>query len=123
MHPATKQSDMQRLQNRVMTLATDRHYFEQHIAELEAEIAKLRTELAATMLPYQGHTALLINGVLTIIQNSGVVYEMVERDEYSATETTFGKREFRKLPSVPGSPAARIDAVEMGCVGEQLEVA
>lgn len=126
MHPATTQSDIQRLQNRVMTLATDRHYFEQHITELEAVIAKLRAELAATLLPYQGHTALLVNGVPTIFLGTGEVYEMVERDEYSATETTFGKREFRKLPSVPGSLAARIDAVapalcEMGVLGDAME--
>jgi hypothetical protein len=125
MHPATKQSDIQRLQNRVMTLATDRQCFEEHITELEAEIARLRAELAATMLPYQGHTVKIIGGVATIFMHGGDVWE---RRLVAVDRPNEGGYEWRfvKVESIPGSPAARIDAVapalcEMGCVGERLE--
>lgn len=108
---------------RIMSLTTNPA---QRITELEAENATLRAELAATMLPYKGHTVVPINGVPTIFLGTGEVYEMVTEDHYGATETVLGKREFRKLPSVPGSPAARLDAIapalsEMAVVGDAVE--
>lgn len=110
------------LVNRIGDLRRELTVFERRIAELEAENAKLRAEVAATMLPYQGHTVKIIGGIATIFMHGGDVWERrlvaIERPGEGGYEWRFVKVE-----SIPGSPAARIDAVEMDCVGEQLEVA
>lgn len=100
MHALIRMSDTQRLQHRIMELARQ--------VRIEQETsARLRGELAAAMLPYSGHRMELVNGVPTVFQNSGVVYEMVDGGTFTDAETSF-RREWRPLPPIPGSPAARI---------------
>lgn len=117
MHPATRQSDTQRHLSRIGELATQLH-------AAQEENAKLRAELAATMLPYQGHTIKIIGGVATVFMHGGDVWERVQRCIDRPGEAGY-EYHWQKVESIPGSPAARIDAAmpieEMGCVGEQLE--
>lgn len=108
------QTPTETLVHRVADLRREVNVFEQRITELEEENAKLRAELAASMLPYSGHSVQMIDGVPTIFMGSGEVWEMVTTGEsFTDKETNYGRREWRKVGSVPGSPAARIDACAM----------
>jgi hypothetical protein len=120
MQPATRHADAARLQERIMVLARDKR-------ALEDENAKLRAELAATMLPYKGHTLKIIGGVPTIFLNGGGVYEFVTVAIDRIGESGY-ERKWQPLASIPTSPAERIDAVapalcEMGVVGDEMGIA
>ena len=112
------------LVNRIGDLRRELTVFEQRISELEAENAQLRGELAAAMLPYTGHRLEVINGIPPVIQRSGIVYELVPTATHTDNTTEYG-RAWRKLPSVPGSPAACIEAAlalgEMAVVDDDEE--
>jgi hypothetical protein len=93
--------------------------------EAQGENARLRAELAATMLPYKGHTIKIIGGVATVFLHGGAVYERVQRCIDRPNEAGY-EWHWQQVESIPTSPAERIDAVapaltEMACVGERLE--
>jgi hypothetical protein len=90
----------------LLTAQVDR--MQHQLDEKDAEIRRLRGALAVALLPYRGHTVVELDGVPTIILGSGEIYQMVTTDSFTETETVLGKREFRKIGSVPTSPAARI---------------
>lgn len=118
MHAPIRKSDTQLLQDRLRERAVT-------IDNLEAENAKLRAELAATMLPYKGHTVKIINRVATVFLHGGSVYERVQRVIDRPGEAGY-EWHWQKVESIPTSPAERIDAVapaltEMAVVGEAME--
>jgi hypothetical protein len=103
MHAAIRMSDHQRLQKRIMELARALH-------DEQARTARLRAELAAAMLPYTGHRTHVVDGVLTIVLNSGEQYQRVQRVIDRPGESGF-EWHFQRLDPVPDSPAARLVAV------------
>jgi hypothetical protein len=91
---------------------------------LADENAKLRAELAATMLPYKGHTVKIIGGVATVFLHGGACTSACSADR--AAQRGRLRVALAEGRVDPDSPAERIDAVapalcEMGCVGERLE--
>lgn len=103
MHAMTKQSDIQHLQQRLRDRAREVH-------ELEATIATLRAELAASLLPYKGHVTHVVDGVRVITMGSGEVFRFVQRCITTDASTEY-RWEWERMDPVPGSPAARIAGV------------
>jgi hypothetical protein len=118
MHAPISKSETQRLQARLREQATALH-------DLREENARLRAGLAASMLPYKGHTIKIIDGVATVFLHGGGVYERVQRVIDRPGEAGY-EWHWRKLEAIPTSPAERIDAVapaltEMAVVGDAME--
>lgn len=101
MHAMTRPSDLQRLQQRIMTLAHEKH-------QLEEQVARLRGALAGTMLQYSGHTATVVDGSLTVVLNAGDVYRREQRAIDRPGEAGY-EWTWKKLDPLPGSPAALVE--------------
>lgn len=100
-------------------LIAENAQLERELRAAQHRIERLERSLTLAMTRYAGHRSDVVDGVLTVVLNAGDVYQRVQRHVTRAGEAGY-EYAWQKLPPVPGSPAAQIEAALAAEVGDEM---